>query len=52
LDCAGSGKVPRLDVTRLPFSAVKKLIQTHQDPLVVERLSLERARREAIGETP
>lgn len=29
-----------------------KLIQTHQDPLAVERLRLERARRDAIGETP
>lgn len=45
-------KWPRLDATRLPFSALMKLIQTHQDPLVVERLRLERARREAIGETP
>ena len=44
-------KGPRLDATRLPFSALMKLIQTHQDPLVVERLRLERARREAIGET-
>ena len=43
-------KGPRLDATRLPFSALMKLIQTHQDPLVVERLRLERARREAIGE--
>lgn len=45
-------KGPRLDETRLPFSALIRLIQTHQDPLVVERLRLERARREAIGETP
>jgi len=45
-------KWPRFDATRLPFSALMKLIQTHQDPLVVERLCLERARREAIGGTP
>lgn len=45
-------KGPRLDETRLPFSALIRLIQTHQDPLIVERLRLERARREAIGETP
>lgn len=45
-------KGPRLDETRLPFSALIRLIQTHQDPLVVERLRFERARRDAIGETP
>ncbi|WP_138995815.1 hypothetical protein [Sphingomonas sp. PAMC 26621] len=45
-------KGPHLDAKRLPFSVLMKLIQTHQDPLVIERLRLERARREAIGETP
>ena len=38
------------DETRLPFSAPMKLTQTHQCAAAVEQLSLERTRREAIGE--
>lgn len=45
-------KGPRLDETRLPLSALIKLIQTHPDPFVVERLRRERKRRETIGGTP
>jgi hypothetical protein len=45
-------KGPRFDETRLPLSALMKLIQTHPDALVVERLRRERNRRETVGETP
>jgi hypothetical protein len=42
-----------LDPTRLPHEALMRLIQTHPDAGVVERLRRERTRREAVqGKMP
>jgi hypothetical protein len=42
-------KGPRLDPTRLPDTALDRLIQTHCDMNLVERLRAEKARRLAEG---
>lgn len=41
-------KGPRMDPTRLPLDALERLIQSHSDLSLVERLRAERKRRQSI----